>query len=164
MIIINTIDNNIGDNKKINWLFELNNGEKVRLANTAVVSSKFMWNVYSYLKVDEYFQFQPFLWIMSKCFKENIENKDLNAKDLEYILLYKELVVPKSLSMLARRKIINKCVDFYIENYGKFLFNIGYEGISFKGECFRILRKENAYFNDNTTFLLTAKHKFEVYG
>ena len=57
MIIINTIDNNIGDNKKINWLFELNNGEKVRLANTAVVSSKFMWNVYSYLKVDEYFQF-----------------------------------------------------------------------------------------------------------
>ena len=55
--MINTIDDNVGDNKKINWLFKLENGEKVMLANTAIVSSKFMWNVYSYLKVHEYFKF-----------------------------------------------------------------------------------------------------------
>ena len=57
ILMINTIDDNVGDNKKINWLFKLENGEKVMLANTAIVSSKFMWNVYSYLKVHEYFKF-----------------------------------------------------------------------------------------------------------
>ena len=57
IVMINTIDNNVGDNKKIDWLFELKTHERIRLANSVVISSKFMWNVYSYLKVDEYFQF-----------------------------------------------------------------------------------------------------------
>lgn len=57
LLIINTIDENVGDNKKINWLFELNTNEKVMLGNSVTISSKFMWNVYSYLQVDEYFSF-----------------------------------------------------------------------------------------------------------
>ena len=57
IIIINTIDDNIGENRKINWIFETDEGEKVRLANSLVISSKFMWNTYSYLKFNEYFLF-----------------------------------------------------------------------------------------------------------
>lgn len=51
IVMINTLDNNVGNNKKINWLFQLNNNEHIKFANTVIVSSKFMWNVYSYLKV-----------------------------------------------------------------------------------------------------------------
>ena len=57
MLIINTIDDNMGYNKRINWIFESSSNDKVSFANTAIVSSKYMWNVYSYLKVEEYFKF-----------------------------------------------------------------------------------------------------------
>lgn len=53
------IDNNFGEGD-INWLFENSKGEKVTFANTLVVPSKIMWNVYSYLKPEEYFRFAPF--------------------------------------------------------------------------------------------------------
>ena len=81
LLIISTIDENVGDNKKINWLFELNNNEKVMLGNSITISSKFMWNVYSYLQVDEYFSFEPFLWILTKCINEN-RHHSLTGKDL----------------------------------------------------------------------------------
>ena len=43
------IDNNLGDHK-INWLFTNNKNEKITFANSLVVSSKLLWNVYSFLK------------------------------------------------------------------------------------------------------------------
>lgn len=120
LLIINTIDENVGDNKKINWLFELDNDEKIMLGNSITISSKFMWNVYSYLKVDEYFSFEPFLWILTKAINEN-RHHSLTGKDLEYILLFKEMPEEKTMAMSTRRKILNRCTDYYIENYCTFI-------------------------------------------
>lgn len=68
MIFVNTLDENMGNHQHLNMLLELQTGEKISFANTAVVSSKFMWNVYSYLNQDEYFRFEPFVWILTKMF------------------------------------------------------------------------------------------------
>lgn len=68
MLFINTLNNNIGESEKLNWLIEVNEGEKVNFANTVIISTKFMWNIYTYLKVNEYFRFEPFLWILTKAF------------------------------------------------------------------------------------------------
>lgn len=51
IIIIHTTDNNAGD-RKINWLFKNTNGDQLIFANSLIVQSKHMWNVYSYLKSD----------------------------------------------------------------------------------------------------------------
>ena len=57
IIIINTIDDNMDGNRKVDWMLRGNNGEKIRFANSLVISSKFMWNTYSFLKTNEYFGF-----------------------------------------------------------------------------------------------------------
>ena len=56
IIMINTVNTDLGEGK-INWLFSNSNGEMVTFANSIVVSTRFMWNIYCFLKPSEYFKF-----------------------------------------------------------------------------------------------------------
>lgn len=41
---------------------------------------------------------------------------------------------------------------------------IDIDGVYFNAECVRILRKEDFYFNENTTLILRSLGKFQVFG
>lgn len=66
--------------------------------------------------------------------------------------------------MLSRRKLLPKCVDFQLENYSKYKINIGYDGDTSNAECIKLVRKENYFFNANTTIIIRSPGRFEVYG
>lgn len=73
-----------------------------------------MWNVYSYLKPEEYFRFAPFNEIVTKFFNEDRHNGPLSIRDIKYLLLFRELPTPKELGVNTKNKILSKCVDYYM--------------------------------------------------
>ena len=68
--------------------FELTFNNLYRLKNTISLSTRFMWNVYAQMRVEEYFEFEPFVWIFSKYLMES-RQFEMSNKDIEYFFLYR---------------------------------------------------------------------------
>ena len=119
IVIINTVNTEMGGGR-INWLFPNQAGELVTFAGSITVSSRFMWNVYCFLKPHEYFKFEPFLWIVTKMFNEDRAQGPLHVQALYNLLLFRELPVTRELSAVSKKNMMPKCVDFQLENYSIF--------------------------------------------
>ena len=97
--------------------FELTHG-LYRFRNTISLSTRSMWNVYAQLNSDEYFKFEPFVWLLSRFLLE-FRQYDLSNKDIEYFFLFRETKHPRELSASMRTKYLHGgahsiCKDFLL--------------------------------------------------